>query len=227
MQEEGEQEESSLISVRSRRSRAKRRPRPQQPEQAPDSAQPLAKAAAAAAHDQAPDTAGSHMPQHVPKRARVEPVQAPGRTGAEVLQQASATRPVQAFIPIGTPQRLSTPEAAEIRRDMTNQSAPGTQHDFHASGSQTPQLASQQRSSPLLTPGQQRSLLTSESLCHPACFYLRGCLELACSVSGNKCQSLPDGQCPSCVAHAVRHFARCQRRGVSVKPAWQGFAVGS
>ena len=162
LQEEGEQEESSLISVRSRRSRAKRRPRAQQPEQAPDNASAQAPAKApAAAHDQAPNTAGSHMPQHAQKRARVEPVQAPGETGAEALQQASAARPVQAFTPIGTLQRLHTPEAAEIRRDMTQQSAPGTQHDFHASGSLTPQLASQQLSTPLLTPGQQSSLLTS------------------------------------------------------------------
>ena len=155
MQGEGEQEESSLISVRSRRSRAKRRPRPQQPEQAPDtaSAQPPAEAAAAA-HDQAPDTAGSHMPQHAHKRARMEPIQAPGRTGADALLQASAARPVQAFTPIDAPQRLSTPEAAEIRRDMTTQNVPGTQHDFHAGGSRTPQLASLQHSTPMLTPGQ-------------------------------------------------------------------------
>lgn len=69
LQGEGEQEESSLISVRSRRSRAKRRPRPQQPEQAPASASAQAPAAAAAAaHALAPDTAGSHMPQHAHKR---------------------------------------------------------------------------------------------------------------------------------------------------------------
>ena len=80
--------------------------------------------AAAAAHDQAPDTAGSHMPQHAHKRARVEPTQAPGRTGMEGLLQVSAARPVQAFTPVQTPQRLSTPEAAEIRRDMTIQNAP-------------------------------------------------------------------------------------------------------
>ena len=171
LQGEGEQEESSLISVRSRRSRAKRRPRPQQPEQAPASASAQAPAAAAAAaHALAPDTAGSHMPQHAHKRARMEPVRAPGRTGAGALQQASAARPAQAFTPVGTPQRLSTPEAAEIRSDMIAQNAPGSQHDFHASGSRTPQLASQQRSTPPLTPGQQDSLLTSTSLLLPRAF---------------------------------------------------------
>ena len=168
LQEEGGQEESSSVSVRSRRSKSTRRPRKQQPEQAPDSAGGQAPVkAAAAAHDQAPDTAGSHMPQHAHKRARVEPTQAPGRTGMEGLLQASAARPVQAFTPVQTPQRLSTPEAAEIRRDMTIQNAPGTQHEFHASGGRTPQVASQ-HSTPVLMPGQRYSPSTLNcSMLHP------------------------------------------------------------
>lgn len=145
-----------MISVRSRRSRPSRRPRKQQQGQAPGTASAEATGkAATAANDQAPDTAGSHMPQQAHKRARMEAVQALAETGAGSQQQASAPRPVQAFTPVNLPQRLSTPEAAEIRRDMTAQNAPGTLHSFHAAGSQTPQPTSQQQSSPLLTPGQR------------------------------------------------------------------------
>lgn len=148
-----------MHSVRSRRRKPYKRPRQQQPEQAPDaSGAHMPMKATTSAPDQAPNPEGSQMQQHAHKRARAEPRQAPATSiGGETLQEASAPRalrPVQNFTAIGTqtPPKASTPTARDISRDMASATAPldvtATVHQ-----SQTPQLAHLQQPISLSTPG--------------------------------------------------------------------------
>ena len=148
-----------MHSVRSRRRKPYKRPRQQQPEQAPDaSGAHMPVKAATPAPNQAPNPEGSQMPQHAHKRARAEPRQAPeSSTGGEILQEAlapKALRLVQNFTAIGTqtPPKASTPTARGISRDMTSATAP---LDVTATvrQTQTPQLVQLQQPIPLSSPG--------------------------------------------------------------------------